>query len=233
MKKNHLIYSKTHSKAEMMTSDLGLLIYKGKRDLVKKELSNDNLWKEDAKDLFTSALFGHQWEIARDLLKAGMPISDSTYKEIYYWGDQSLLNELPPRPEIINALKQQSGHSAFLHAIVDGDLGSVKKLFTSEWVNLIWTDILGERVKKAPLHYAARGCHFEIIGFLINNGAEVNALTENGKSPLTLVAECPKGDKINRRKCFRILKKNGAVLIPEVKSWFKRWRFSRGAWKRS
>lgn len=230
MNEKHWIVSLTNSRAEMQTTDLGLAAFDGKRDEVKRALERGVDWSEEGEYLLSSAIFGLQWEIARDILRAGMPVSDSTYKEIYYWADHSLLEELPPHPELLSQLKVESQQWKFFSALVDGNFEEVKALFRHEWIN-IESEILGDRVPMSPLHYAARSCHAEMIEFLLDAGAEVNALTGNGESALTLVARWPGSDKSLRKKCFRLLRDRGGELIPPVRGWFENWRLSRGGWK--
>ena len=68
----------------------------------------------------------------------------------------------------------------------DGDLSRVKQLI-KEGFPLNEFDELG----KTPLHYAAEREHLEIVQFLVEYGADVNAHDESqaGNTPLTEVAQ--------------------------------------------
>ncbi len=226
---NHYISSITNSRAEMFTTDLGLAAYEGKADKIKLALEKGVDWASEGPYLLSSAMFGHQWDIARNILKGGMPISDSTYKEIYYWGDHSLLNELPPRPDLIDPLIAETKRNAFIRAIIEGDLAETKKLFQPEWVNTE-SSVLGDRVSRRPIHFAAQICQLEILRFLLENGANVNALTGENQSALTLVSRCPSVENKQRRECFKLLRSYGGELIPQVDGWYENWRLSRGGW---
>lgn len=227
MKAIHHISSLTNSRAEMFTTDLGLAAYEGRRDEVAKALKDGVDWSVEANYLFSSAIFGQQWEIARDILRGGMPTTDSVYKEIFYWADHSLLDELPSRPDILEPLKAESQSIAFINAVIEGDLESAKKNHRPEWSN-IECDILGHRVSRRPLHYAAMRCDLGLMKFLLQSGAEVNALTGEYQSALTLVTYCGYAERDVRRKCFELLRSYGGEMIPPIEGWFTNWRLSRG-----
>ncbi len=216
----------------MFTTDLGLAAYQGKADEIKRALEKGVDWATEGEFLLSSAIFGHQWQIAREILRAGMPISDSTYKMIYYWADHSLLDELPSRPDILEPLQLDGQKTDFFKAVIDENLETARILFRAEWVNAE-SDILADRVSRNPLHYAARRCHFELIRFLLMSGADVNALTGDGQSALTLVSRCATVDRRTRRLCFKLVRSFGGEMVPPVKSWFEKWRLSRGNWSSS
>jgi hypothetical protein len=225
----HQIVSRTNSRAELFTTDLGLSAYEGRREDVRKALDDGIDWKAEGPYLLTSAIFGQQWEIARDILKSGMPISDSTYKEIYYWGDRTLLDELQARPDIIGPLEEESARTSFDHAVIEGDLETVRRLSKSEW--LTQETQRSNQTKMLPIHYAASSCQFEVLQFLLNAGSEVNVVNGLGQSPLTLVTRWPGSDKELRKKCFHLLRSHGGEMIPPVNGWWKRWLLARGGWQ--
>lgn len=214
----------------MFTTDLGLAAYNGERHKIQEALKTGINWKDEAEYLLSSAIFGQQWDIARDILKGGMPISDSVYKEIYHWADPSLLEALPPRPDILEELQLQSQKYDFFNAIIDGHVEDAKKLFLPEWIHAT-TDILADRVSRQPLHLAARGCHFELIQFFLKNGAQANSLSSDGQSALYLISRCPSAEKHLRRQCFQLLKSHGGEMIPPANGWLENWRLSRGGWR--
>ena len=71
-------------------------------------------------------------------------------------------------------------------AAADGDLDRVKQL-VAEGYPLDEFDDVG----KTPLHHAAEGGHFDIVRFLLEAGADVNARDEAraGNTPLAEVAQ--------------------------------------------
>lgn len=224
----HHIFSLTNSRAEMFTTDLGLAAYQGKRDEIKKALEQGIDWTEQGPYLLSAAIFGQQWDIARDVLRAGMPISDATYLEIYNWGDHSLLEELPPRPDILSPLIENAQRHSFFRAIIEGDLAETKRLFHQQWINAE-SNILADHITRRPLHYAARSCHRDLIEYLLKNGSEVNALTGDGQSALALISRCPSVENNVRRECFKLVRSHGGEMIPAVKGWFKNWCLARGS----
>lgn len=230
MSGTHFITSVVHSRAEMLTTDLGLAAFNGQREIVKAALAAGVDWAAEADYLLISALFGQQWEIARDILKSDMPISDGTYKQIFYWGDQSLLNELPPRPDIVEALKASEEELNLNHAAIQGDLETVRRLFRKEWLEKEST-LLADRVPRRLLHYAARICQLELLQFLLDAGADVNALTGDGQTALTLISRCSSADNPLRRQCYQLVHKKGGKMIPPAQGWLEKWRLARGGWR--
>lgn len=216
----------------MFTTELGNAAYEGKRDIVKSALEAGVDWSIEKDYLLSSAIFGLQWDIARDILRAGMPVTEKTYSEIFYYADHSLLDELPKDPAVMDKLTSGVRKHSFFSALVDGDLNKVTELFRHDWINEEMA-ILGGGVKMRPIHYAARSCHWDCLEFLLQKGADVNTLTSDGQSALTLVTKCPVDDKNLRRDCYQLIADHGGKMVPPVKSWFDRWCYSRGTWRRN
>ena len=80
----------------------------------------------------------------------------------------------------VNALNL-AGESALMIAAIKGDLASVKLLLDR-----------GARLNQpgwTALHYAASGPEPKTVGWLLDHGAEVDALSPNGSTPLMLAAQ--------------------------------------------
>jgi ankyrin repeat protein len=65
-----------------------------------------------------------------------------------------------------------------------GNLEKVKELIDSNPQLVNSQDSLG----RTPLHWACRGVHFEVVKYLVDNGANVNARDNNGVMPLHSLA---------------------------------------------
>lgn len=77
---------------------------------------------------------------------------------------------------------QLEGMNLFYLALKGGNLSIVKSLLNEENLN-------GNFDKASPLHFAANLCHEDVVDFLIEKGAKVNALNKKGKTPLHKAAE--------------------------------------------
>ena len=92
-------------------------------------------------------------------------------------------------------------------AIIKGDLEEVKQcLILGSDVNLRG---LGNMT---PLHRASQNGHEEMVELLIENGADVNAMTDSGETPLDWA--------INRRhvKLYPQIRKHGGKTSEELKT---------------
>jgi ankyrin repeat protein len=65
-----------------------------------------------------------------------------------------------------------------------GNLEQVKQLLAGDRALINTTDEFG----RTPLHWACRGVHFEVVKYLVENGADVSAVDVNGIVPLSSVA---------------------------------------------
>jgi hypothetical protein len=59
------------------------------------------------------------------------------------------------------------------------------------------------------LHHAARQCQYEIVGFLVNRGADCNAVSRSGESPLGRLGT-PTGTDQGLKRCYDFLVARGA-----------------------
>lgn len=80
------------------------------------------------------------------------------------------------------------GHTAAAR----GDIDSLKEIAVTDKRALHAKDGNGWQ----PLHEAARGGHIEAVKLLVNNGADINAVTNNGTgaSPLNIAVHSHSGD---------------------------------------
>jgi ankyrin repeat protein len=69
-------------------------------------------------------------------------------------------------------------------AAKNGNLEQVKQLLTNTPGLISAVDESG----RTPLHWACRGVHFELVKYLVENGADINAVDKNGIAPLHSVA---------------------------------------------
>ncbi|MES2526404.1 MAG: ankyrin repeat domain-containing protein [Bdellovibrionota bacterium] len=79
---------------------------------------------------------------------------------------------------------QLQGMNLFQVALKGGSLEIVKKLSHSDYINKGY----GKNDAK-PLSHAAANCHDDIVEFLIENGAEINAVSKLGKTALHNASE--------------------------------------------
>ncbi|KAG7354619.1 pfs, nacht and ankyrin domain containing protein [Nitzschia inconspicua] len=89
-----------------------------------------------------------------------------------------------------------------------GDMSALQSLATKDRTVLFKADINGWR----PLHEAARSGHADVIEYLLEEGAQVNARTNNGSGG-TALYWAEKEPKKNG-KAIAVLKKYGGVNIP-------------------
>ncbi len=68
--------SKIHSRVEIETSELGLAAFEGRVDVIKAAIENGIHWDSEVAYLLEAAIHGNQIEIARLLLRSGMPVHD-------------------------------------------------------------------------------------------------------------------------------------------------------------
>lgn len=79
----------------------------------------------------------------------------------------------------------KAGIAAEIHDVAQaGNLDSVAALVKADPTLVRALD----RLQRTPLHWACRGVHFDLVRFLIDHGAYVNAVDVNGVTPLHSVA---------------------------------------------
>ena len=98
----------------------------------------------------------------------------------------------------VNALNL-AGESALMLAALKGDLGWCQRLIER-----------GARVQQpgwSPIHYAASGPNAQIVELLLARGADINAESPNGSTPLMLAARYGSEDNVN------LLLRRGADVV--------------------
>lgn len=81
-----------------------------------------------------------------------------------------------------------NGNTALMMAAFKGNMAAVKKLLAK--------GAAINRTGWTPLHYAAAGGHGDIVRFLIEQGASINAVSTHGITPLIMAAQEGKHDAI-------------------------------------
>ncbi|KAL3904051.1 MAG: hypothetical protein SGILL_010216, partial [Bacillariaceae sp.] len=89
-----------------------------------------------------------------------------------------------------------------------GDVDALKSLAKNDRSQLFKADLNGWR----PLHEAARSGHADVLEYLLDEGAQVNARTNNNKGGTALYWAEKK--PVENTKAIAVLKKYGAVNIP-------------------
>ena len=88
----------------------------------------------------------------------------------------------------VNALNA-SGESALMLAALRGHLGWCKRLVER-----------GARVQQpgwAPIHYAATGPNVQVVEFLLDKGADIDAASPNASTPLMMAARYGSEESVN------------------------------------
>jgi len=88
-------------RAEFETTDLGAAAFDGKVDEVRDAIRAGVNWSEEGQQPLIAALYGEHFELARELLRAGSPVDESTYRLLFHHA-RELLSELPPNPELLS-----------------------------------------------------------------------------------------------------------------------------------
>lgn len=145
--------------------DLHEAVIKNKLDTVKLLLKNGeniNLKNEFGYTPIMTAATRGRGEIFHFLAKAGADLNQVTYKKENFGQSDSDLFEL---------------------SIFGGDISIVKQLFRPERLNTVFPE-----TGNTLLHSAVKRCHEEVIEFLIENNADLNAVNKLGQTPLHLAS---------------------------------------------
>lgn len=111
---------------------------------------------------------------------ANLPDHYTPYRlELKYVALLSLPNQKRPAPDAIKT--QVEGYeSGIFQAAYEGDLEKVKQFVLSDQTCVRHINSYGE----TPLFLAAAMCHMEVARFLLDNGADINAGSEFGFTPI-------------------------------------------------
>lgn len=101
---------------------------------------------------------------------------------------------------IVQILSAKTYSQEIFVAVKKNDLTSIKELIGANQQLVHAKDSTG----RTPLHWACRGVHYDVLKFLVEKGADVNALDHNGIPPLTSVASR------NHREAVEYLLDHGA-----------------------
>lgn len=214
---------------EFPTTPLGAAAFDGETDKVLAAISAGIDWEIEQNYPLEASIYSGNTAIVQALLAAGAPVHESTYRAFFHYGTPDMLALLPPRPDIIRSLEQEQQWRNFNHAIINEDIEKVRELCVPERINGT-TDLLITEKEMTPLHYAARAGNLMILKYLVQQGAEVNAVNAARKTALRLVAECPSITDKERAIAYRFLESKGAVLRPEITSFWQKFWLRRGTW---
>jgi ankyrin repeat protein len=90
------------------------------------------------------------------------------------------------QPIMMNVKLGKWGRTQLHHCVRNGFTSSVKRLLSIRNINV---NVKDDWRGYTPLHYAAANGHIEITRLLLQNGADVNARSNNGSSPLHVAIE--------------------------------------------
>ncbi|XKL63998.1 hypothetical protein PGB90_006362 [Kerria lacca] len=131
-------------------------------------------WEEDV----DSQLNNNSWVVVSSL-SAEEDIPEST-KDIYDWVKEGQLNKIKSSTEKFSVDIHDNQGMTLLHWAADrGHLNVVQYLVVDMKADMNCCD----EENQTPLHYAAACGHLEVCKFLIDFGADVNALDNNNLSP--------------------------------------------------
>jgi hypothetical protein len=199
---------------DIWTTPLGEFAFRGDVAAVKAALEEGVDWSIEGTEMLHGALYGGHSLLARMVVGADSPVTDESYA-IAFQHCYEALAAFPPRPDLIARLSAEQRQHRFCWALVEGAVDTVRKLL-EEGVELEAPLLLTYGMGTLrPIHYAARGANVEVIRLVVAAGADVNTLTDDGKSPLRLVAESAGATRAQRRAAYALLESRGARLLPE------------------
>jgi ankyrin repeat protein len=220
-----------HGRAEFETTDLGLAAYEGRTEDVRAFIRRGIDWATEEQQPLVTALYAGHVHIARELITAGLPVTDTTYRLVLAHAPE-LISVLPPQPELVATIEGERRWAEFVQETFVGKLERARALMgddVRQRINIPMR-LSGGLGEMAPLHYAARRADVGLLRLVVEAGADVNALADNGKSALRLVAETAAVDDATRREAIRYLKSVGGRFVPNIEGWWQRFWVRRGAW---
>lgn len=204
-------------RAEIPTTLLGEKAFINNKDAFDLAFTKGINWAIESIHPLHGALYGGHLQLAKQILKKGSPITEETYSiALHYCPD--FTEFLPPNPKLVSKYTSKDNQTKFNWALLKGDLTQAKSLLaTGVSLNepMLLTHGMG---LLSPIHYAIRSRNLEVIKLLVEAGADINALNNEGKSPLRLLAEDPALSRKDRGKGVRLLQSRGGVFIPKIKT---------------
>lgn len=205
---------------DLPTTQKGLQAFEGAEDLVFDGRPFD--WTLEGTQPLIGAVLGKHRELAVRLIRAGSPIDRDVYGTAFTHLPE-LLSELPPNESLAEEFRRARDWTVLNWAILRGESENVRRLLSNHFpINekVLLTHGMGSL---APIHYAVRGGSLEVIGLVIGAGADVNLLSNDGKSPLRVLLENVRMmPAANLRACAAILRKTGAEVLPPPENIFDR-----------
>lgn len=174
--------------AEIETSELGEAAFHGKNDVVARAIDDGVNWSTEGSKILEGAIYGQHLNLMRKLLTAGSPVADGTYYIAYDYFREAI-SDLPARPALLEKIEASRRWPEFNWALVREEVSLARELL-HKGVPINERIVISHGMGSlCPIHYAVRKGNFELIELVVEAGADINALTDSGKSPLRLVAE--------------------------------------------
>lgn len=153
--------------------------------------------KKGEHPLRIAARYGNK-EVAELLINKGADINQSkALVEAAYWGHYDIVKMLIDSKANINE-KTYYGHTALYGAIEQKHFEIVKLIVASG------ADVNKTLIDSPPLHVAVMRDDIDVIRFLLDKGADINAKNNKGETPLVCAIKC------NSMNAAEVLIKNGA-----------------------
>lgn len=205
-------------RADIETTDLGQSAFNGESSTVLEKCMSGINWEFEGSSVIDGALYGKHLELACAVLRAGSPVEESTYFIAFDFCPQMLLH-LPSNPELVRKIEASRRWPEFNWALVNQDVDRARELL-SKGVSINERILISHGMGMlCPIHYSVRNANVQLIKLVLEGGANPNALTNDGKSPLRLVGENTLLTRTDRLLATRVLRAHGAEIIPMPSFW--------------
>lgn len=203
---------------DIPTTELGYAAHEGEEIVVKAALAEGIDWAYEKTHPLSGALIGDKKQFVRPLIEAGSPVTSQLLYDLYSPDFKDLFYQCIARGDTL-----EQTHLNYL--LLDA-------LYKNDTEMIAWSIAHGADINNAyynrgfagwtELHQVARACDYEVIKRFIENGADVNRLTQAGETPLYLAGvNNRKISKKERQACIRYLRANGAEYQPTI-PWLSR-----------